>query len=91
MDIIKCLLKGEGSKMKELQFEHLSFYYHDAMNVLTNSENKTVIFVNEDYDEIHGVVEIKANKTFKILPRYNVNFLIDQYEITVNVNYVDSE
>lgn len=77
--------------MKELQFEHLSFYYHDAMNVLTNSENKTVIFVNKDYDEIHGVVEIKANKTFKIFPRYNVNFLIDQYEITVSANYVDSE
>ncbi|GEM05221.1 hypothetical protein HMI01_22090 [Halolactibacillus miurensis] len=77
--------------MKELQFEHLSFYYHDAMNVLTNSENKTVIFVNKDYDEIHGVVEIKANETFKIFPRYNVNFLIDQYEITVSANYVDSE
>ncbi len=77
--------------MKELQFEHLSFYYHNSMNVFTNSKNKTVIFVNKDYDEIHGVVELKENKTFKILPRYNVNFLVDKNEITVNVNYVDSE
>ncbi|MBM7541824.1 hypothetical protein [Amphibacillus cookii] len=77
--------------MNKLQFEHLTFHYHDSINVFTNLEEKTVIFINKDQDEIHGVVEIKENKTFKIHPRYNVNFLIDKNEITVNVNYVDSE
>lgn len=73
--------------MKSMVFNNFVLNYHEFMNVYVNDTTKKVVFISEDEDEIHGILELDENNKVKIYPRWNVNFLIEDTKVTIGVNY----
>ncbi|WP_062350566.1 hypothetical protein [Bacillus kwashiorkori] len=73
--------------MKKMTFNSYTLNYHDSINVYVNEERKQIVFISKNNDEIHGVLDFNENNKIKIHPRWNVNFSIENNEITIDVNY----
>lgn len=73
--------------MKKMTFNGFTLNYHESINVYLNEETKQVIFISKNNDEIHGVLELDEDNKVKIHPRWNVNFSIENKEVTIGVNY----
>ncbi len=68
-------------------FNGFTLNYHESINIYVNDEMKRVIFISKDNDEIHGILELDEVNKVKIHPRWNVNFSIENTEVTIGVNY----
>lgn len=73
--------------MKNMIFNGFTLNYHESFNIYVNEEMKRVIFITKDNDEIHGVLELDESNKVKIYPRWNVNFTIEDTEVTIGVNH----
>ncbi|WP_217585971.1 hypothetical protein [Lentibacillus saliphilus] len=73
--------------MKNMIFNGFTLNYHESINIYVNDEMKRVIFISKDNDEIHGILELDEVNKVKIHPRWNVNFSIENTEVTIGVNY----
>lgn len=73
--------------MKNIEFNGFIINYHDSINAYINDDDKKIIFINENDDEIHGVLELDESNKVKIYPRWNVSFIIEDKKVIVGVNY----
>lgn len=72
--------------MNNINFENLKINYNKEVDIFIDKDRKKIAFISKDYEEIHAILEIKENQEFQIHPRWNVNFLVNEKEITIDLN-----
>lgn len=77
--------------MKKIKLSHFEFEYNPIMNGVFDEKQNIIVFLSQNYDEIHLIVELKGS-TLAFHPRWNINIVTDEqqpHKYVLDVNYPD--